>query len=444
MTARPSRPVPGGGLAVLAVALLLAGAVHGGGRLEANDGPVGSYAPDRIREVGSPAGSPPASAKGLTRRSSAAAAAASLPLTGFEQRGGSSWTTLAEEQQFLDALDGASDRISVRVRDRTPQDRPIRLVVAGPPLTDAEIEANGAILFVCAQHGNEPAGREACLQLARDHAASPSTATLLVLPTVNPDGVAAGTRTNAAGADINRDHVRLETREARAVARVLLDFRPPLVSDMHEYPTEGVRSVLLKRTSTFFPSTDAAIVRQVSDANELYLIPDLTAAGFRAGYYKDIASQAPSPNTLTRMSPLRHATAVLVETPRLGVLSPSQRVQAQLTTGYALQRMWNARRSTLRSTSEDSARRAEEAGAAGSRYHFTDEIHADAPPCGYRLSAAQYDTLRWRFRLQGVEVSAANGGWTVPMAQRAWPLAGLLLDPRAAEELTTGQPLPCP
>jgi Zinc carboxypeptidase len=198
----------------LTTAVLLAGAVYGAGKLQAHEGPGDSYRLDRIREVGSPVGSASASDSRQIQQS----LAASFPGTGFEQRNGSSWTTLAEEQQFLSELDTASDRVRVSVLGRTLQERPIRLVVAGPPLTNSRIKTRGAILFVCTQHGLEPAGREACLQLARNHAASASTTTLLIIPTANPDGVAASTRENPTGADINRDHVRLDTREARLLA----------------------------------------------------------------------------------------------------------------------------------------------------------------------------------------------------------------------------------
>jgi hypothetical protein len=424
----------------LTTAVLLAGAVYGGGKLQAHEGPGDSYRLDRIREVGSPVGSPSTSDSRQIQQSLAAA----FPRTGFEQRNGSSWTTLTEEQRFLSELDTASDRVRVSVLGRTLQERPIQLVVAGPPLTNSQIKTRGAILFVCTQHGLEPAGREACLQLARNHAASASTTTLLIIPTANPDGVAANTRENSTGADINRDHVRLDTREARVISRVLRDFRPPLVSDMHEYKTAGARAVLLKNRS-FFPNTDSAIIKQISDANNLYLIPDLNAAGFATGFYDDPDSQSYTPSMLTRMGPLRHATTVLIETPRMGTLSPLQRVGAQLKTTGALLRMWNARRSALMSTSNDAALRAVEEGAAGNaRYHFTHAIYTDQPPCGYQLSTTQYDRSKPRLDLFGIRASAQGGGWSISMAQRAQPFIGLLLDSRATEELTAGQPLPCP
>jgi Zinc carboxypeptidase len=434
-------------LPTLAVAVLLAGIICGHGALETqtHEGPDDdSYVLEQIQAVGSPSGSSPGSGAGRIQQR----LEASSPRTGFEQRKGSGWTTLAEEQRFLSTLDAASDRVRVSVLARTLRGRPIQLVVVGPPLTNSEIKTRGAILFVCTQHGNEPAGREACLQLARNHAATSSTATLLVIPTANPDGVAAGARANAAGTDINRDHARLETPEGRAISSVLRDFLPPLVSDMHEYSARGASRVLVK-DNWFFPNADAAIAQQVSDANALYLIPDLNAAGFATGVYGARGTGTPrnrhEPNRLSAMGPLRHAPTMLVETPRSGTLSPWQRVRAQLTTTSALLRMWAERQGVLVSARDNAARRAREEGAAGSsRYHFTDETFTNTPPCGYQLSTTEYGRWKPRLGLFGVIASFVNGGWRVSMAQRTQPLLGLLLDSRAPAELVAGRPLPCP
>jgi hypothetical protein len=155
--------------------------------------------------------------------------------TGFESRNGSGWTTLAEEQTFLRNLDAASDRVSVAEIGRSVQGRPIQLVTVGAPRTKAEIAAGSSVLFVCTQHGNEPAGREACLKGARDFASTEAT-TVLVVPTANPDGFAANTRHTATGADMNRDHHRLNQPESRALSAVMRDYKPDLLGDMHEYP----------------------------------------------------------------------------------------------------------------------------------------------------------------------------------------------------------------
>jgi murein peptide amidase A len=75
--------------------------------------------------------------------------------------------------------------------------RPIRVSKIGP--------SSGAptLLVVGCIHGNEPAG----IAVARDLLSDPlpKRVTLWVLPDLNPDGVAAGTRQNAHGVDLNRN-----------------------------------------------------------------------------------------------------------------------------------------------------------------------------------------------------------------------------------------------
>src|SRR5712672_3325200 len=73
------------------------------------------------------------------------------------------------------------------------QHGPITLVhVAGP---------GPRILVVGCIHGNEPAGIAIVRALERTH----PKADLWLVPDLNPDGVAAGTRQNARGVDLNRN-----------------------------------------------------------------------------------------------------------------------------------------------------------------------------------------------------------------------------------------------
>lgn len=101
-------------------------------------------------------------------------------------------------------------------------------------------------LLVGQQHGNEPAGGEALLALAMQLAnpGHPLSAVLdrldvLLWPRINPDGAALDRRGNAAGLDINRDHLLLRTREARALARLVVSTRPLLFVDLHEHHALG-------------------------------------------------------------------------------------------------------------------------------------------------------------------------------------------------------------
>ena len=88
------------------------------------------------------------------------------------------------------------------------QGRPIELVhVPGP---------GARVLVVGCIHGNESAGIAVVNALRHVHPRED----LWLVATVNPDGLAHGTRANANGADLNRDFFRAsqpETRVARAI-----------------------------------------------------------------------------------------------------------------------------------------------------------------------------------------------------------------------------------
>src|SRR5207302_1080938 len=53
---------------------------------------------------------------------------------------------------------------------------------------------------------------------------------------LNPDGIVQGTRRNAHGIDLNRDHVRLAGSETRALHQFVRTWRPHLVLDVHDFP----------------------------------------------------------------------------------------------------------------------------------------------------------------------------------------------------------------
>jgi hypothetical protein len=111
------------------------------------------------------------------------------------------------------------------------------------------------VMLVGQQHGDEPAGSEALMIIARDlsrgsgagdaGAVLPSLAPLLdrinvvILPRANPDGASGEKRLTASGIDANRDHLLLRTPEAQAQAQLARELNPMVVVDLHEYPVVG-------------------------------------------------------------------------------------------------------------------------------------------------------------------------------------------------------------
>ena len=157
--------------------------------------------------------------------------------------------------RFLRDLDAASDRVRVQTVGRSLQNRPIQLVAVGSPApaTQAAAATGSVALFTCSVHGDENSGREACMQMARDLAFTTDPAlnrfleqTTVLFVNPNPDGWVADTRGNAEGVDVNRDYMDLATPEARAIVKIIRDWQPDVLNDLHEYgPSEFYRTDLL-------------------------------------------------------------------------------------------------------------------------------------------------------------------------------------------------------
>ena len=100
------------------------------------------------------------------------------------------------------------------------------------------------VLLIAQQQGDEPAGSEALLVIARELAQGRLQPLLerinvVIVPRANPDGAARGERATASGLDMSRDHLVLNTPEAQALARLTRDYRPMVVVDAHEYAVPG-------------------------------------------------------------------------------------------------------------------------------------------------------------------------------------------------------------
>ncbi|MET8687000.1 M14 family metallocarboxypeptidase [Streptomyces sp. NPDC004732] len=390
------------------------------------------------------------------------------PRTGFEETNGARWTTQPEEQDLLATVDRATKRVSVARIGTTKQDRPVQLVRIG------ERPAKNTVLLICSQHGDEPSGREACLSTIRDLAYAKdkktkrflSRTTLLVVPTANPDGRAADTRGNSDGTDINRDHLALQTAEARAMAAVIRDRKPDVIYDLHEYG--ATPKYYEKDLFDLWPrnlNTDEAVHGEAQTLSKAYVRPAAEHDGYSTGTYgiwTDPVTGDPIKQTagdgqeriLRNMSGIKHAAGLLIES-RVDPLTDAEKKDEALNNRRRVTSQRSALGGLLDFTDERRGALEAATGAARAKgFHDRGPVYIGGadndpaepseiiqdPPCGYRLSADQYRDIKDELALHGVTVKRTKSGAYVPLRQSARALVPLLLDERAPYHMVTGTP----
>jgi hypothetical protein len=218
----------------------------------------------------------------------------------------------ADVLDFCQRLAKLSPLVRLGELGTTHEGRKLPLILlADPPVATAEEAAKSGKLVVFAMgniHAGEVDGKEALLMLARDLALAKDRPLLkhLVLvfaPNFNADGgdklgknrphqagpPEVGVRANAQGFDLNRDFVKLETPEVRALVRFLGRWDPALMIDTHT--TNGSYH---RYTLTYdwprHPANHAPLTDFVRDA----LLPEVgrrleKSSGYKAYYYGNFA-----------------------------------------------------------------------------------------------------------------------------------------------------------
>ncbi len=199
----------------------------------------------------------------------------------------SDWMETSRYEDVLDFLDALGDAPGLHrtTFGYSTEGRPLPLVVVGRDLGDGRpetVRATGRtrVLVLANIHGGEVEGKEATQMLLRrfatgDHAGWLDSLVVLVAPIYNADGnerVAVvnrarqngplggvGERSNAQGLDLNRDHTKLDSPEARSLVGLLRTYDPHVVVDLHT--TNGTRHAYhLTYSPPLHPNTDAGIL----------------------------------------------------------------------------------------------------------------------------------------------------------------------------------------
>ncbi|MBC7374364.1 MAG: carboxypeptidase [Frankiales bacterium] len=413
----------------------------------------------------------------VPRAAASAAVPTEAPRTGFEQSGGAAWTTHEQEVAFLAAVAQGSRRVRLETIGRTEQGRPLQLMSIGTRDT-----RRPTVLLIGSQHGNEPAGRETALALARDLAFTTDPVlvrqlaqqSVLVLPSANPDGRQANTRENSAGVDINRDHLALTQPESRAIAAVLRDRGPDLVLDLHEYGP-SVPVLYDDEVLYLWPrnlNVDQAVHDLSKELAEDFIAVGARAAGFTADEY-GLYKAGPQEVTQTAGDQdegicrnavgLRHSLGILIEsavsmdaTNGPGELTSQdavnlRRVASQTQVTRDTLRFLREKGGIVRAACEGAGTRKAAEGKAGSAPVFfggadndppEDAQVVDPPPLSYSLSTAQFREVADVLALHGVRTTRSGSAFRASMGQSAEPVIALLLDARGQRHIVAGTPLP--
>jgi hypothetical protein len=189
-----------------------------------------------------------------------------------------------EVVDFVNAVaKAAPGKVFLTTFGETNEKRALPLAVVGAPAATPEAVRRTGKIRVYIQgniHGGEVEGKESAQILLRELAQGKhedwlKTMVFLIAPIYNADGNerfainnrgrqhgpmgGQGQRPNAQGLDLNRDHMKLDSPEARAVVKLMNDYDPHVSMDLHT--TNGTRHAYhLTYAPPLNPATDPAII----------------------------------------------------------------------------------------------------------------------------------------------------------------------------------------
>ena len=245
--------------------------------------------------------------------------------TNFEET-----SRLDDVTAFLSALAAKSPLVRVQTFGTTEEGRPMPFVTLSNPAVNrpADRPAGRPVVFLLANiHGGEVEGKEAVQVLMRrltggDLRPLLDRMVILIAPIYNIDGNEAidvmnrtaqygpiagvGRRENVKGLDLNRDYMKLESAEARALAAAFTAWDPHLVVDLHT--TNGsYHGYHLTQSIPLNLSLSAKILDYHRDTMMPAIMKSLEARHqFRSYYYGNFGRGNAAPGELRRWNAFDH------------------------------------------------------------------------------------------------------------------------------------------
>jgi hypothetical protein len=237
-------------------------------------------------------------------------------------------SSTADVERVVAGLASSSPLVHVESFGKSEEGRDLLLlVIADPKVTTPEAarKLGRPLVFVQANiHAGEVEGKEAVLMLARRLVAGdlkPLTRQLVILiaPNYNADGnekvsvqnrtaqygpvAGVGTRENGKGLDLNRDYMKLDSLEARALVGLMNKWDPHVLVDLHT--TNGsYHANHLTYSPILNPNADARLI-EFTRTKMLAPIREamLTVGKWRTYYYGNFAPEAGGGRESSRVDP---------------------------------------------------------------------------------------------------------------------------------------------
>lgn len=263
-------------------------------------------------------------------------------LTRFERSGGTESPDQRESMAYLSRLADASRRTRLVRYGVTPQGRELQLLVVGAPgrtPEQARRAGRAIVLIQACIHAGEVDGKDAMMLLLREMLISREqehlleNVVLVFVPIVNPDGherrspanrpnqngpVTAGWRTTAQGLNLNRDYMKADAPEMRALLGVYADWRPHLIVDTHATNGADYRYHVCYSWERE-PNLDPGLAAWTAEQLMPEVAERVEAQGFLTGPYIDAAGAEIESISLDASLP-RYSTGYAAAIDRVGLL----------------------------------------------------------------------------------------------------------------------------